>query len=242
MAGVKIYEKNDVVTYHIPMDQAGIIPEKLEESGAEILHITPFHHFPTGIVMPVSRRYEFLSWASKGENRYIIEDDYDCEFRLAGRPIPTLQSIDVMEKVIYINTFSKSLAPAFRISYLVLPKHLVTRFYETLGFYSGTVSCLEQMTLGRFLSEGYYGKTHQPDAQPLLGTSGQALLSWPWQSPGGQGEDQRGACGPSFPAGAGHPAQRRGDSPGRPQAQDLRDLPSCPSIMLPPRTAVLMCW
>ena len=96
----KIYEKNDVVTYHIPMDQAGIIPEKLEESGAEILHITPSHHFPTGIVMPVSRRYEFLSWASKGENRYIIEDDYDCEFRLAGRPIPTLQSIDVMEKVI----------------------------------------------------------------------------------------------------------------------------------------------
>ena len=74
------------------------------------------------------------------------------------RPIPTLQSIDVMEKVIYINTFSKSLAPAFRISYLVLPKHLVTRFYETLGFYSGTVSCLEQMTLARFLSEGYFEK------------------------------------------------------------------------------------
>ncbi|MCF0122665.1 MAG: PLP-dependent aminotransferase family protein [Ruminiclostridium sp.] len=154
----KIYEKNDVTVHHIPMDASGIIPERLEESGAEILHITPSHHFPTGIVMPVSRRYEFLSWASKGENRYIIEDDYDCEFRLSGRPIPTLQSIDVMEKVIYINTFSKSLAPAFRISYLVLPRHLVTRFYETLGFYSGTVSCLEQMTLARFLSEGYFEK------------------------------------------------------------------------------------
>ncbi len=154
----KIYEKNDVRTFHIPMDASGIIPQKLEESGAEILHITPSHHFPTGIIMPVSRRYEFLSWASKGENRYIIEDDYDCEFRLAGRPIPTLQSIDVMEKVIYINTFSKSLAPAFRISYLVLPRHLVTRFYETLGFYSGTVSCLEQMTLARFLSQGYFEK------------------------------------------------------------------------------------
>ena len=154
----KIYEKNDVATFHIPMDGAGIIPQKLEESGAEILHITPSHHFPTGVVMPVSRRYEFLSWASKGENRYIIEDDYDCEFRLAGRPIPTLQSIDVMEKVIYINTFSKSLAPAFRISYLVLPRHLVTRFYDTLGFYSGTVSCLEQMTLARFLSQGYFEK------------------------------------------------------------------------------------
>ncbi len=154
----KIYEKNDVAVRHIPMDGAGIIPQKLEESGAEILHITPSHHFPTGIVMPVSRRYEFLSWASKGADRYIIEDDYDCEFRLAGRPIPTLQSIDVMEKVIYINTFSKSLAPAFRISYLVLPKHLVTRFYETLGFYSGTVSCLEQMTLARFLDQGYFEK------------------------------------------------------------------------------------
>ena len=154
----KIYEKNDVATFHIPMDGAGIIPQKLEESGAEILHITPSHHFPTGVVMPVSRRYEFLSWASKGDSRYIIEDDYDCEFRLAGRPIPTLQSIDVMEKVIYINTFSKSLAPAFRISYLVLPRHLVTRFYDTLGFYSGTVSCLEQMTLARFLSQGYFEK------------------------------------------------------------------------------------
>ena len=154
----RIYEKNDVAVHHIPMDGAGIIPQRLEESGAEILHITPSHHFPTGIVMPVSRRYEFLSWASKGADRYIIEDDYDCEFRLAGRPIPTLQSIDVMEKVIYINTFSKSLAPAFRISYLVLPKHLVTRFYETLGFYSGTVSCLEQMTLARFLDQGYFEK------------------------------------------------------------------------------------
>ena len=154
----RIYEKNVVAVHHIPMDGAGIIPQKLEESGAEILHITPSHHFPTGIVMPVSRRYEFLSWASKGADRYIIEDDYDCEFRLAGRPIPTLQSIDVMEKVIYINTFSKSLAPAFRISYLVLPKHLVTRFYETLGFYSGTVSCLEQMTLARFLDQGYFEK------------------------------------------------------------------------------------
>lgn len=130
----KIYEKNDVATYHIPMARAGHHPG---ETGGERRR-NPAHHplapFPHGIVMPVSRRYEFLSWASKGENRYIIEDDYDCEFRLAGGPTPTLQSIDVMEKVIYINTFSKSLAPAFRISYLVLPKHLVTRFYDTLGF------------------------------------------------------------------------------------------------------------
>ena len=129
----KIYEKNDVVTYHIPMDQAGIIPEKLEESGAEILPHHPSHHFPTGIVMPVSRRYEFLSWASKGRTGISLRTIMTVSSVWPAGPSP-LQSIDVMEKVIYINTFSKSLAPAFRISYLVLPKHLVTRFYETLGF------------------------------------------------------------------------------------------------------------
>jgi len=153
-----IYERNDVSCRHIPMDHGGVIPAELEASGTEILHITPSHHFPTGIVMPVSRRYELLGWASEQEGRYIIEDDYDCEFRLAGKPIPTLQSIDRMEKVIYINTFSQSLAPAFRMSYLVLPLHLVRRFYDTLGFYSGTVSCFEQLTLARFLDEGYFEK------------------------------------------------------------------------------------
>lgn len=154
----KIYESNDVNCCHIPMDSFGIMPEFLKISGADILHITPSHHFPTGIVMPVSRRYELLSWAAKESERYIIEDDYDCEFRLFGKPIPTLQSIDVMEKVIYINTFSKSLAPTIRISYMVLPRHLVDRFYKKLGFYSCTVSSFEQFTLARFISEGYFEK------------------------------------------------------------------------------------
>lgn len=153
-----IYERNDVACCHIPMDESGILPEELEKSGTEILHITPSHHFPTGIVMPISRRYDLLSWASRAPGRYIIEDDYDCEFRLAGKPIPTLQSIDRSEKVIYMNTFSQSLAPAFRMSYLVLPQHLVKRFYEYLGFYSGTVSCFEQLTLARFLDGGYFEK------------------------------------------------------------------------------------
>ncbi|BAE86036.1 PLP-dependent aminotransferase family protein [Desulfitobacterium hafniense] len=154
----KIYASNDVQCCHIPMDDCGVIPESLKECGADILHITPSHHFPTGIVMPVSRRYELLSWAAQENERTIIEDDYDCEFRLFGKPIPTLQSIDVMEKVIYINTFSKSLAPTFRISYMVLPKHLVNRFYSQLGFYSCTVSTFEQFTLARFISEGYFEK------------------------------------------------------------------------------------
>ncbi|NMA67833.1 MAG: PLP-dependent aminotransferase family protein, partial [Desulfitobacterium sp.] len=154
----QIYKSNDVQCRHIPMDDQGVIPEDVESSGTDILHITPSHHFPTGIVMPVSRRYELLSWAGLDENHYIIEDDYDCEFRLFGKPIPALQSIDVMEKVIYINTFSKSLAPGLRISYIVLPKHLAERFYSKLGFYSCTVPTFEQFTLARFIEEGYFEK------------------------------------------------------------------------------------
>ncbi len=151
----KIFERNDVRYCPIPLDTSGVLPEEVERSGTEVLHITPSHHFPTGIVMPVSRRYALLNWAA-APGRYLIEDDYDCEFRLAGKPIPTLQSIDRAEKVVYLNTFSQSLAPGFRISYLVLPPHLVRRFHERLGFYSGTVSCFEQLTLAHFLDGGHF--------------------------------------------------------------------------------------
>ncbi|MGM9569789.1 MAG: PLP-dependent aminotransferase family protein [Phascolarctobacterium sp.] len=151
-----IYRTNDVFCRYLPMDEHGIQAEVLESSGADILHITPSHQFPTGITMPVSRRYELLHWASKKSSRYIIEDDYDCEFRLFGKPVPPLQSIDKAEKVIYINTFSKTLAPTFRISYMVLPRHLASLFYEKLGFYSCTVSNFEQFTLAKFIEGGYF--------------------------------------------------------------------------------------
>ena len=151
-----IYGTNDVFCRYLPMDKQGIQAEVLESSGADILHITPSHQFPTGITMPVSRRYELLHWASKKSSRYIIEDDYDCEFRLFGKPIPPLQSIDKSEKVIYINTFSKTLAPTFRISYMVLPPHLASLFYAKLGFYFCTVSNFEQFTLAKFIEGGYF--------------------------------------------------------------------------------------
>ena len=154
----KIYGSHGVKCRHIPLDAGGVAMPELEASGADILHISPSHHFPTGIVTPVSRRYELLAWASKSDSRYIIEDDYDSEFRLEGRPVPTLSSIDVMEKVIYMNTFSKSLTPTIRISYMVLPEHLVRRFYEKLSFYSCTVSNFEQLTLASFIEEGYLEK------------------------------------------------------------------------------------
>lgn len=154
----QIYNSHQANCKHIPLDNYGVELGALEESGADIIHISPSHHYPTGIVTPISRRYELLGWASKSSSRYIIEDDYDCEFRLQGKPIPSLQSIDVMEKVIYINTFSKSLASTIRISYMVLPHHLLERFYRQLGFYSCTVSNFEQYTLAHFISQGYFEK------------------------------------------------------------------------------------
>lgn len=152
----KIYESNDVNIKYIDMDSEGVMPESLNKANVDVLHISPSHHYPTGIVMPIGRRYELLGWAAKSSKRYIIEDDYDCEFRLYGKPVPALQSVDRMDKVIYINTFSKSLAPTFRISYMVLPMPLVKRYYEKLGFYSCTVSSFEQHTLARFITGGYF--------------------------------------------------------------------------------------
>ena len=154
----KVYAMNNVKCTHVPLDEKGIDTDVLEKSGAQVLHISPNHHFPTGIVTPVSRRYELLSWAAKSEGRYIIEDDYDSEFRFLGKPIPSLQSIDVTRKTIYINTFSKSLASTIRISYMVLPEELMEKYNRQLSFYSCTVSNFEQYTLAHFLSKGYFEK------------------------------------------------------------------------------------
>lgn len=154
----QIYESYQVRRRFIDMDDCGIRMDRLEESGADVVHISPSHHFPTGIITPVSRRYELLGWAAKSDSRYIIEDDYDSEFRLTGKPIPALQSIDLMEKVIYINTFSKSLTSTMRISYMVLPSGLAQRFLEQMSFYSCTVSNFEQYALMRFIREGYLEK------------------------------------------------------------------------------------
>lgn len=154
----QVYKSSQVACVHIPLDQHGVSVEALEDSMADIVHLSPNHHFPTGIVTPISRRYELLGWASKSESRYIIEDDYDSEFRMMGKPIPSLQGIDVSEKVIYMNTFTKSLSPTIRISYMVLPAHLIQRYYNKLSFYSCTVSNFEQYTLAKFIEEGFFEK------------------------------------------------------------------------------------
>ncbi len=154
----QIYKANNVDFDYIPLDGQGVSAKALEKSSAQVLHISPSHHFPTGIVTPVSRRYELLAWAGESEERYVIEDDYDSEFRFSGRPIPSLQSIDSLDKVIYINTFSKSLTSTIRISYMVLPKKLMELYRKELSFYSCTVSNFEQYTLASFIEQGYFEK------------------------------------------------------------------------------------
>ncbi len=150
----KIYAAGGVSCVSALMDSRGVIPESL--GMAEVLHCSPSHHFPTGLVTPVSRRMELLNWARQG--KWIIEDDYDSEFRFDAHPMPAMQALDGEGRVIYMNTFSKSLAPSIRISYMVLPGSLMAEFRRRLGFYSCTVPSFEQYTLARFLSRGYFEK------------------------------------------------------------------------------------
>ena len=154
----RVYESHGAKTTFAGLDDSGIDVRQLRESKASIVHVSPTHHFPTGINMPAARRYELLAWASEKPDRFIIEDDYDSEFRLAGRPIPALYSIDTEERVIYMNTFSKTLANAVRLAYMVLPFSLLGRFQEQLGFYASTVSNFEQISVAKFIDEGFFEK------------------------------------------------------------------------------------
>lgn len=155
---INIYQQAGVNCRFADIDNEGVLVSQLHSSEADVAHICPNHHFPTGITMPATRRYNVLAWASDNPNRYIIEDDYDSEFRAEGRPLPTLFSIDGCEKVIYMNTFAKSLTPTIRISYMVLPVHLINRFYDKLSFQACTVSNFEQFTLASFINQGYFEK------------------------------------------------------------------------------------
>ena len=147
----KIYRSSGATTISAPMDGRGVLPEVLDR--ADILHLSPSHHFPTGLITPVSRRQELLE-RCRG---YIIEDDYDSEFRFNAHPMSAMQTMNP-RKVIYMNTFSKTLAPSIRISYMVLPDQLMEQFQKKLGFYSCTVPSFEQYTLARFLTGGAFEK------------------------------------------------------------------------------------
>ena len=144
----------DVCT--VDMDEKGMKVANLKSSGADIAFVMPSHQYPLGIVMPMKRRMELLKWAAKDPARYIIEDDYDSEFRYKGKPIPALQGYDRWEKVIYIGTFSKSIAPSIRVSYMVLPAPLLKEFQKKSSFLSSTVSRVDQLILQKFIEDGHY--------------------------------------------------------------------------------------
>ncbi len=151
----RIYAAAGATCVSAPLDDQGVCPSGLKN--AQVLHCSPSHHFPLGLVTPVGRRLELLRWAEE-RGGWIIEDDYDSEFRFDAHPMPAMQSLDHNGRVIYMNTFSKSLAPSIRISYMVLPRPLMEKFHKELGFYSSTVPSFEQHTLARFLSRGHFEK------------------------------------------------------------------------------------
>lgn len=154
----RVYRSHGARVTFAGLDESGLCVTDLMKSAASIVHVSPTHHFPTGIDMPAARRYELLAWAAQNPGHFIIEDDYDSEFRLVGRPIPALQSIDTEGRVIYINTFSKTLASTVRLAYMVLPPSLLSLFESKLGFYASTVSNFEQSAVAKFIERGYFEK------------------------------------------------------------------------------------
>lgn len=160
----------------VEMDQSGMRVDRLEQSGCEVAYVMPSHQYPTGIVMSIKRRLELLSWTIHANNRYIIEDDYDSEFRYKGKPIPSLQGFDRNGTVIYLGTFSRSIAPAIRISYMILPNSLLKIYREHYAFYASTVSRVDQEILTRFLTGGFYER-HLNKMKALYRTKHDLLLS-----------------------------------------------------------------
>ena len=140
----------------VPASEQGLHVDEVREVNPQLVYMMPSHQFPLGSVMSLGQRLKLLEWAAEDENRYLIEDDHDSEYRYRGKPIPSLQSIDRYGKVIYLGTFSKSIAPSLRISYMVLPPRLMERYRSTCGFYSTTVPRMQQEILKVFLQEGHF--------------------------------------------------------------------------------------
>lgn len=150
-----VYEGLGITPLPLRMGNDGIEKQALETADIDVLHVTPFHSYPSGVTASAPKRYEYLSWAKK-RGGYIIEDDFDSEFYIPVNPIDTLYSLDDSDRVIYINTFSKSLSPSFRMGYMILPSQLKRIYDDVMGRYSCTVPVLEQYVLSEFISSGNF--------------------------------------------------------------------------------------
>lgn len=147
--------------HHFPVQAIGLTEDgmslqELSNSDANLCYVTPSHQYPVGIVMPYKQRLKLLAWANEDASRYIIEDDHDSEFRYRGKPIPALAGMDTKGKVIYLGTFSRAIAPAIRIGYMVLPKPLLEQYQKNFSYYASTVSRVDQAILTSFIEGGYF--------------------------------------------------------------------------------------
>ncbi len=151
----RVYAAQGARVTLLPLEGDGVASAALADCGADVLHVTPYHSYPTGITASAEKRREYLSWASMGE-RVVVEDDFDSEFALTRRPQETLFSMDGGERVVYLNTFSHSLAPSMRMGYMVLPERLMEEYEEKLGFYACSVPLFDQYVLAEFIDRGLF--------------------------------------------------------------------------------------
>jgi len=156
MQAYKIFSSLNRKIEPINLDESGLKVNELYNTEAKVVYLTPAHQFPTGVVMPIARRKELLGWASKEKDRYLIEDDHDSEFRYKGLPIPPMKAIDTQDKVIYLGTFSRTIAPAIRIGFMVLPDALLEVYRKKLAFLACPVPRIEQAVLTEFITGGHY--------------------------------------------------------------------------------------
>lgn len=151
-----LFSRRQMKTKAIDVRSEGIHLEQLKRGGVDVLCVSPSHQFPTGVITPIKKRQQLLEWAYENESRYIIEDDYDSEFKYSGRPIPALKSMDHQDRVIYLGSFSRCLSPGLHLSYFVLPKQLMRQLRKNLGFIRCSVPTIEQKVIARFMQQGHF--------------------------------------------------------------------------------------
>ena len=151
----EVYTSAQINLEKLPLGNDGIDSYALRNSKADILHISPYRSYPSGVTATASKRHEYMSWAER-KGRYIIEDDFESEFSISKKPFETIFSHSHQNNVIYMNTFSMTISPSFRIGYMVLPKELAEEYNQKLGFYSCTVPTYMQLVLAELIKNGNF--------------------------------------------------------------------------------------
>lgn len=174
-SGVRsVFEDEGCCIEPVPLEKDGLSVDYIQSSSAKAVYVTPSHQFPLGMVLPISKRMRLLKWAYESGG-YIIEDDYDGEFRYRGQPIPSLKSLDEEEKVIYLGTFSKSFLPSVRLSYIVFPPSLMVDYSSKFAAYNQSVSPIIQRAVAIFMQSGEFER-HIRRMRKLYQRKHQALL------------------------------------------------------------------